>query len=79
MSDKNIGALWLKEGAKGKYFSGNVEINGQKTNIVIFRNTLKQPGEKTPDYRIFLQQPREDIPEAAPRASAHGDDSDLPF
>ena len=74
MSDKNIGALWLKEGAKGKYFSGNVEINGQKTNIVVFKNTLKQPGEKTPDYRIFLQQERGE------RSEPRQDDSDgTPF
>lgn len=67
--EKAIGALWLKQGRKGKFMSGEIEIAGTKYPVVIFKNDLKQPGEKTPDYRIFPAQPRE--PE---RAVPHADD-----
>jgi hypothetical protein len=50
MSFKSIGALWTKEGNKGKYLSGNIELNGHKLNISIFRND-KAEGKK-PDYKI---------------------------
>lgn len=33
MTDK-IGALWTNEGAKGTYYSGEVEIDGKKTKII---------------------------------------------
>ena len=62
MSEKvrACGALWLKESAKGKYFSGEVEFDGVKRQIVVFRNTFKEPGSKQPDYKILPATPRED-------------------
>jgi uncharacterized protein (DUF736 family) len=57
MSEKSIGALWLKESKNGnKYMSGVIEIDGKKHEIVIFKNTYKQ--EKQPDYKIFASRPR---------------------
>lgn len=54
--DDEIGALWLKTSQKGtKFMSGT--INGQ--DVVIFKNTMKQPGEKTPDYRVYRSTPRQ--------------------
>ncbi len=58
---QSIGGLWLKEKKDGgKYMSGSIEVAGQKVQIVIFRNTHKQEGEKTPDYRIYESKPREE-------------------
>jgi uncharacterized protein (DUF736 family) len=57
--EKNIGALWLKEGRKGKYMSGVVTVNGVEQRIVVFKNHYKQE-DKHPDYRIFMSKPREE-------------------
>lgn len=57
MPDKadEIGALWTRLSKNGhEYLSG--KIAGQ--DVVIFPNTHKQPGEKTPDWRVFKSQPR---------------------
>lgn len=53
--ERECGALWSYESAKGKkYSSGYVEVDGKKVQVVVMRNTLKQEGEKTPDARIYL-------------------------
>lgn len=57
--DKYIGALWVKKSKKGQdFFSGNVEVNGIKVDIVVFRNN-KDGNEKRPDYQILKSEPRE--------------------
>lgn len=38
--------------------SGSIDIDGQKVNIVVFKNKHKQEGERTPDYRIFKSEPK---------------------
>lgn len=54
---KDIGALWQKVSKNGKtYLSGTV--NGQR--VVVFKNDRKQDGERTPDWRIYPEAPRED-------------------
>ena len=54
MADDSIGALWVKE----KMMSGNIEVDGKKIDIVVFKNTYKKEGERTPDYRIFKSKPK---------------------
>jgi hypothetical protein len=59
MGDKEkkppIGALWEKTTKAGVTFlSGEVDINGKKTRVTCFQNTYKKPGEKSPDWRIFV-------------------------
>ena len=53
MSDQkkqSIGGLWINTSAKGdEYLSGDIE--GRK--VIIFKNTWKKEGEKTPDWRIY--------------------------
>lgn len=56
MAERNpdeIGALWLKESAKGKYLSGT--INGER--VVVFKNE-KKSNEKAPDYRVLRARER---------------------
>ena len=66
--DKPIGALWSKVSAKGADFmAGNVEINGEKTEIVIFKND-KGDNEKRPDWKIYESKPRETADDKAKRA-----------
>ena len=55
--NKYIGACWIKDGKNGKYMSGNIEIDGKKTYIVIFKNHRKQK-ENQPDYNILLSEPK---------------------
>lgn len=48
------GALWKKQGAKGEFFAGTVTVNGEKINIVIFKNKRKNK-DTHPDFFIFEQ------------------------
>lgn len=49
-----IGALWLKQGAKGPYLTG--EISGVK--VVCFQNTRKT-NDKQPEYRVLKSKPKD--------------------
>ena len=58
MSERNpdeCGALWLKDSAKGKFMSGQIDGVGA---VVVFKNTRKQPGDKQPDYRVLKARPK---------------------
>ena len=59
-----LGALWLKTGAKGEYMTG--EIGGVK--VVCF--PAKQTNDKSPAWRVLKSKPRD----TAPRT-----DDDAPF
>jgi uncharacterized protein (DUF736 family) len=47
---KDIGALWEKTSKAGRRFLSGT-IDGKR--IVVFANVHKQPGERTPDWRIY--------------------------
>ena len=55
MAMTKLGALWKNKNGK-KVLTGNVEIDGKKTKIVIFPNGHKEE-EKHPDYIIYLSEP----------------------
>ena len=68
-----IGALWKPSTEKdtAPLGKGNIEIAGRKLDIVVWRNKWKKEGERTPDFYIELDTPREDRPRSAPeRADA---------
>ena len=56
-----IGVLWEKDGANGKYFTGT--INGQK--VVVFANKFKKE-ERHPDWRVLISRPKEERGEEPP-------------
>lgn len=60
MADKEdeLGALWVKNGARGDYMTGTLDVNGEKVRIVAFREGNKR-NEKAPDWRIYKSKPRE--------------------
>lgn len=64
-----LGALWMKSGAKGDYMTGT--ING--VAVVLFRNDRKEPGGKQPDWRVMKSKPREERAAAVP---SPGEDSE---
>lgn len=50
---KSIGALWKGKSSGGTdYIKGNVEINGEKHKIIVFKNTYKSKKED-PDYKVY--------------------------
>lgn len=49
-----VGALWVKENERGKFFSMTIEIDGKSHSFFGFHNRFKKEGEKSPDYRIYL-------------------------
>ena len=56
-----IGALWIGGNGSKKWMSGNVEIDGKKTSIIVFKNDYKKE-DKHPDYNIFLKEIMENKP-----------------
>lgn len=53
MPEVEEAALWSKTSAKGtEFLSGVVKIEGKEYKITVFKNTFKQAGEKTPDYKF---------------------------
>lgn len=75
-----IGGLWLKEGKKGKFFSGKFG----NANVLIFKNTNKKEA-KHPDYEIFIAEPRprNEAPQGAKTPAQANNQSawedDIPF
>jgi hypothetical protein len=61
MSEKNpnrIGALWYPqtENQNAPAAKGSIEIDGKTIKVVVWRNKWKQPGEKSPDLYIEIDQ-----------------------
>ncbi|WP_304354601.1 hypothetical protein [Brachyspira innocens] len=54
MSNK-IGTLWLNK--EKKFMKGNIEIDGRKIKIIIFRNK-KKTKDSQPDYDILESEER---------------------
>jgi len=77
--NESIGGLWLnkgkdKEGKPMTYMAGS--INDVK--VVVFKNTFKKEGEKTPDYRVYPKIERA-APAAADITQAGPEETDVPF
>lgn len=63
----DIGGLWKKVSKAGsEYMSGSVEVNGEKISIVVFSNSYKKAGERTPDFKIFLSESRDPVANEIP-------------
>lgn len=67
----DLGALWMKSGAKGDYMTGT--INGQA--VVCFRNTSDNP--KAPAWRVLKSKPKDGA--ERPTHNANVPPSDDPF
>lgn len=83
--DREIGALWRREGKNQRYLSGKLTIGDfgeEKTiNVVIFSNRFKEK-DNQPDFRIYEDRPREEVAQAseAPKQTEEvvDVDADLP-
>jgi len=77
--ERDIGALWKREGKNQRYLSGKLNIDGKVTNVVVFVNKFKEK-ENQPDFRIYEDRPREEVskPDSAQQPQVADMDSDLP-
>lgn len=77
--EKSIGALWQKQGERGVYMTGVIEVDGKQVKLVVFPNSYKKE-QKHPDWRIFLSQPREQqVQTPMSNEQPEIDVSDIPF
>lgn len=87
---KNTGGLWKNKDSKGsEYFSGSFDVDGKSVRIKVFPNTFKKPGDRSPDYRIMLDDGSAPAPKMALNKSVQKtkskpvqveeDNSDIPF
>lgn len=64
---EELGALWRKKSMNGsEYYSGTINFNGEKKEVVVFQNAYKKEGERTPDFRIYLSEKRDQNSNAGP-------------
>lgn len=55
----NTGAVWKTTSKRGlEYLSGKVNVEGKDYQVAMFIND-KKGNEKAPDYRIVIDEPRE--------------------
>lgn len=57
--EDELGGLWTRQGRNGEFLSGKLTIDGREVEVIVFPNDRKQPGEKTPDWRVYRSQPRD--------------------
>lgn len=56
--EDELGALWRKQSKNGEdYFTGSIQVDGQKVEIVVFANRYKK-SDKQPDFRILRSRDR---------------------
>lgn len=61
-SQREIGAFWTRDSAKGKYLSGSIEVDElgvkKKMKVVMFPNRYKD-NDKKPDYVLYVSKDTE--------------------
>ena len=74
-SEREIGALWKREGRNQKYLTGKMkQPDGSEQQVVIFSNKNKTK-DNQPDFRVYKSEPRaETQPEAAPDSTGEQED-----
>ena len=73
------GGLWIREGKKGKFLSGQLQFDQMgrriEVNFVSFKND-KKDNPKQPDYRIVVMDYKDATkPKEAPYQPPNADDS----
>ena len=75
-SDREIGALWKREGKNQKYLTGKMKsADGTEQQVVIFSNKNKTK-DNQPDFRVYKSEPREEQQEAQ-AVQPEGEQEDL--
>lgn len=78
---KNNGGIWETKGREGEtFFSGSIDLDGNSYKFKAYKNKFKKPGERTPDYQIYLDEaPKESYIAYDKTPIKRSDDSDIPF
>lgn len=68
---QSIGAFYKRtsQNTGGEFFSGFIEMNGEKVEFIAFPNSYKTEA-KHPDYKIFLSEPRNEVVAGKPPVKA---------
>jgi uncharacterized protein (DUF736 family) len=75
-SEREIGALWKREGRNQKYLTGKMkQPDGSEQQVVIFSNKNKTK-DNQPDFRVYKSEPRPEQ-EAVTESAASGENEDL--
>ena len=56
-SEREIGALWKRQGSNQKYLSGKLKVADRELGVVIFTNSHKEAGSNQPDFRVYSDKP----------------------
>ena len=62
--ERELGALWVRQGKGQKYLSGHLEIETmpgmtEKVKVVVFSNKGKSKNEQAPDYVVYKSVDRD--------------------
>ena len=62
--DRELGALWVRQGKGQKYLSGHLEVEtmpgvSEKVKVVVFSNKGKAKNEQAPDYVVYRSVDRD--------------------
>lgn len=80
MDKKDCGALWSRSKDGKEYMTGNITIEGKVYEIVVFANSYKKEGERTPDWRIYHSRPRtEAVEEPVVQVEEDNNPDNIPF
>tara|TARA_B100002019_G_scaffold106695_1_gene91664 strand:+ start:17015 stop:17308 length:294 start_codon:yes stop_codon:yes gene_type:complete len=66
--DRELGALWVRQGKNQKYLSGHLEVESmpgvsERIKVVVFSNKGKAKNEQAPDYVVYRSVDKEESTE----------------
>ena len=73
--ERELGALWIKEGRNQKFLSGHLLMEDMpgvqtKVKVVVFSNKGKSENERAPDYVVYRSVDREETASTTEEASS---------
>ena len=75
--EREIGALWKREGKNQRFLSGKLTIDGEVVNVVVYVNKFKEK-DNQPDFRIYKDRPMDQTASDKPKQTVEDMDADLP-
>ena len=79
--NRELGALWRREGKQQNFLSGMIKVGDplgadsvKEIKVVVFTNKGKAKNERAPDFIIYEDRPREEIPQKEVLASTSNKD-----
>ena len=74
--EREVGALWMKQGTTQDFMSGHCSVNDEKIELVVFKNKNKT-SDRAPDYILYKNRrlDEEDTPQNQNTTNAATQDS----